>query len=202
MKPHTKNRDQPARRVWRKSVAEGVGGRVGIDGGGFSPQESSGTQHLCLEFARPSPRRVGIQRGENNGTRYSKDHEAYTMREPGGWGRCPASLARRRADEDRARPPRWSARAKTAPPRRSRPVRPYVVESAKKMHDADAGRARRHLPSPSPRGYGECPSRTSEPSLKSQVLTTGSHIVCVAVGGSHCDRVVGLGAVRVVTLAN
>ena len=55
---------------------------------------------------------------------------------------------------------------------------------------------------PSPRGYGECPSRTSEPSLKSQVLTTGSHIVCVAVGGSHCDRVVGLGAVRVVTLAN
>ena len=51
------------------------------------------------------------------------------------------------------------------------------------LHDAEAERARQHLPEPT------MPWRAP-----------GAHVV--AVGGSHGDRVVGLGAVRVVTLAN
>ena len=90
----------------------------------------------------------------------TKAHEAYTRREPRGWGRCPASLSRRRADEDRARPPRWRARAETVLPGRSGRVR-SCGRIGKKWTTRMPS-----LPGGNPRGpldRGECPACTSTP---------------------------------------
>ena len=71
---------------------------------GFGKFEEGGKRGFCLGFSRDS------------------HVKTFAMREPGGWGLCPTTRARRWADEDRARPPRWRARAEIALPRRGRLV--------------------------------------------------------------------------------
>ena len=83
-----------------------------------------------------------------------------TTREPGGWGRCPATRARRRAHEDCARPPRWSATAETVLPGRSRRVRRCgrIGRNCTTRRPSVPGST-----SPSPPCHGERPARTSWP---------------------------------------
>ena len=89
-----------------------------------------------------------------------KNHEPYTRREPGGWGRCPATRARRRAHEDCARPPRWSATAETVLPGRSRRVRRCgrIGRNCTTRRPSVPGST-----SPSPPCHGERPARASSP---------------------------------------
>ena len=83
-----------------------------------------------------------------------------TTREPGGWGRCPATRARRRAHEDCARPPRWSATAETVLPGRSRRVRRCgrIGRNCTTRRPSVPGST-----SPSPPCHGERPARASSP---------------------------------------
>jgi hypothetical protein len=83
------------------------------------------------------------------------------------------ALTRRWADDDRARPPRWRARAETALPRRGRLVWRSARDSTENIiHDAIAEFARLHL---------SCPIRPWN--------VPGVHVD--AVGASPGDRVGG-----------
>jgi hypothetical protein len=69
----------------------------------------------------------------------------------------PCDSGRRRADEDRARPPRWRATAKTALP--GEQAGSAMWSNRQKNTTRTPGGP--DSTSPSPRGYGECPARTS-----------------------------------------
>ena len=88
------------------------------------------------------------------------DAEKTTRREQGCRGRRHRTMARSEVPEDRARTPRWPARAKTALPGRSRAVRSCgrIGRKCTTRTPSVTGRT-----FPSPRGYGECPARTSRP---------------------------------------
>ena len=128
----------------------------------FSPLGTTDENPACLPSGEAPSRGVlvlprGVKTTELDAG-YEKDHEAYTRRKPGGWGRCPASLARRRADEDHARTQRWPATAESSLPRRSRLVR-RCGRIGKKWTTRTPGG-----PDSTPRGppcHGEYPARTS-----------------------------------------
>ena len=83
-----------------------------------------------------------------------------TRRERGCRGRHHRTMARSEVPEDRAMTPRWPARAKTVLPGRSRAVRSCgrIGRNCTTRTPSVPDRT-----SPIPRGYGECPARTSRP---------------------------------------
>jgi len=83
-----------------------------------------------------------------------------TRRERGCRGRHHRIMARSEVPEDRAMTPRWPARAKTVLPGRSRAVRSCgrIGRNCTTRTPSVPDRT-----SPIPRGYGECPARTSRP---------------------------------------
>ena len=116
----------------------------------------------CLEKMRRRSRGVLVTEGlKTNETAVDVVRpRGETTREPGGWGRCPATRARRRAHEDCARPPRWSATAETVLPGRSRRVRRCgrIGRNCTTRRPSVPGST-----SPSPPCHGERPARASSP---------------------------------------
>eukprot|EP00964_Phaeocystis_antarctica_P011288 scaffold6227_cov67-Phaeocystis_antarctica.AAC.4 len=81
-------------------------------------------------------------------------------REPGGWGRCPATRTRRRTDEDHARTPRWRATAESPLPVRRRRVRPCTRIGRICTTRAPGGP---DSASQGPQCHGQCSARRSMP---------------------------------------